>query len=128
MMRFASSFGFSLILTALASAQQPQQQPPQVEKKELFAGTISLQRPQPSKVNVGVHLWVVRGGEKHEALDLPSKGTLVVQVRAGSVTTMIGGRRQARKEGDFWTVPPGVRMGVETGQDTAILQTVLVAE
>lgn len=124
-----TAFLICLVLLLPFSLALPQQaQAPRAEKKELFSGVLSLVRPQASKVDVGVHLWVIRGGQRHDSLDTPPKATLVAQVRAGSLTTIINGRRQERREGEFWTLAPGVRMGVETGQDTAILQTVVVAE
>ncbi len=104
------------------------QQPPKPQPRAIFSGTVNLQRPQVSKVGVAVHIWTIREGQKHAALEIPGKGLLVVQVRTGTITTVIGGKREERKEGDFWTVPAGVAMGVETGQDTAILQTVLISE
>jgi quercetin dioxygenase-like cupin family protein len=116
----------SLTVGVLFAQEPPTQQT--LKPQEVFAGIVSLQRPQVSKVNVAIHLWTIREGQRHDALELPGKGTLVVQLRAGTLTTIIGGRRQERKEGEFWTVPTGISMGVETGQDTAILQTVLITE
>jgi quercetin dioxygenase-like cupin family protein len=118
----------AILLLMLVSVFLPAQQVQKPEMKEIFSGAVTLQRPQVAKLNVGVHLWTIRGGQRHAALEIPGKGTLVVQLRAGTLTTIISGRRQERKEGDFWTVPPGAIMAVETGQDTAVLQTILVAE
>lgn len=111
---------------ALFAQPLPAEQP--LQPQEVFSGTVNLQRPQVSKVHVAVHLWTIRGGQRHAALELPGKGTLVAQLRAGTLTTLIGDLRQERKEGEFWTVPAEVSMGVETGQDTAMLQTVLITE
>jgi quercetin dioxygenase-like cupin family protein len=125
MRRVAAMLGSLTVWTVLA--QQPLAQQP-LQPQEIFSGAVSLQRPQASKVNIAIHLWTIRGWQQHAALEVPGRGTLVVQLRAGSLTTVIGGRRQERKEGEFWTVPAGVTMGVETGQDTATLQTVLIGE
>lgn len=113
------------VMTASDVIAQP---PPKPQSQEIFSGTLTLQRPQVSGVKVAVHLWTVQGGQKHAALEIPGKGMMVVQVRAGTLTTIIGGKRQERKEGEFMTVPSGVPIGVETGNDTAVLQTVLIEE
>lgn len=79
-------------------------------------------------VNVEIRNWTIGGGLKLEKLDVPSNGTLVVQLRAGEMTTIIEGERVERREGDFWTVEAGQVMAVETEDDTAILQTTFVAD
>jgi hypothetical protein len=47
-------------------------------------------------------------------------------VRAGRLSTIVGGKRQFRSEGEFFTVAEGERLGVVTGDDEAVLQTVHV--
>lgn len=118
----------SVLLGVLAISTVLAEQPQKLERVEVFSGPLNLQRPQVSKVDVAIQVWTLRGQEKYDSLEIPGKGTLVVQLRAGSLTTVIGGKRQERKEGEFWTVPSGVVMGVETSNDSAILQTVLIRE
>jgi quercetin dioxygenase-like cupin family protein len=97
-------------------------------RTERFAGTLTLRRPQSREVNLVIHQWIIRSRQKIAALDLPMKGVVVVQLRGGSLVTIIGGERRKRTEGEFWTVPPGTTMGIETEDDSAIVQTVVVAE
>lgn len=68
--------------------------------------------------------WIVDGGQEIE--DFPERGFLVVQLRGGELTTIINGERQHRQEDEFWTVPEGAVMGLETEDDSAIIQTVSI--
>jgi hypothetical protein len=96
-------------------------------RTERFVGDISLQRPRPQTVSVGIHQWIVRERQLIAALEMPARGTTVVQLRTGRLTTIINGERQSRNEGAFWTVPAGAAMGIVTGDDSAIIQTIVVA-
>jgi quercetin dioxygenase-like cupin family protein len=68
----------------------------------------------------------VSAGQSVDRLPLPFEGTLTVHLQAGEITTVIGGRREQRRQGQTWTVPAGVPMGLATGRDAASLQTILV--
>jgi hypothetical protein len=68
----------------------------------------------------------VSAGQSVDRLPLPFEGTLTVHLQAGEITTVIGGRREQRRQGQTWTVPVGVPMGLATGRDAASLQTILV--
>ena len=57
----------------------------------------------------------------------PEQGFLIVQVRSGEdLVTVIDGQRQQRKVEEFFTVPAGSTMSIETGNDTAIIQTLAI--
>jgi hypothetical protein len=75
-----------------------------------------------------MHQWIIRGRQKIAALELPMRGTMIVHLRGGSLTTVIDGRRQERAEGEFWTVPAGSTLGIETEDDSAIIQTVILSD
>ena len=90
----------------------------------LTAGEI----PAAANVSVDIRNWTIAGGTEVEELPLPVAGMTIVQLRAGEITTIIDGKRQERNEGEFWTVPAGVKMSLETEDDSAILQTIVVAE
>lgn len=57
---------------------------------------------------------------------LPTTGETLVELKAGDLITVIGGQRRERTEGEFWTVPAGTRMLVETEDDAAIIETTAV--
>ncbi len=79
------------------------------------------------ETDVRIQNVAIVGGQKLEALALRSNGITIVQLRGGKLTTVIGGKRQERQEGEFWTVPPGVKMSVETEDDTATIQTIEIS-
>ena len=58
----------------------------------------------------------------------PQKGFLIAQLRAGTLITVIDDKRQERTEGEFWIVPAGSFMSVETGDDLAVLQTIITTD
>jgi hypothetical protein len=98
-----------------------------ISSVERFAGETRVRTAQGvAAVRVDVRNWTLGGGLKLDELPLQAKGLMIVQLRSGQVTTVIDGKREARKEGQFWTVAEGVRMSLETGDDSAILQTIVI--
>jgi len=96
---------------------------------EGFAGETRVRTAQGvTGVRVDIRTWTLGGGLKLDELPLPAKGLMIVQLRGGHLTTVIDGKRQARQEGEFWTVPVGGRMGVETENDSANIQTVIIVQ
>ncbi len=92
-----------------------------VEGAQRFDGALGLAAERTGRV--AVHTWILHNKEKIERL--PVSGLLLVELRAGQrCTTIIDGKRVERKEGDFWLVPAGSAMGVETGRFSVVLQTI----
>ena len=75
-------------------------------------------------LRVAIDQWTLVAGR--EIVRFPADGDVLVQLRAGLITTVIGGQRQARKEGDFWLLPAGTTMSVTVKTEMATLQTVSV--
>lgn len=96
-------------------------------RTERFVGDVALQRPRPQTVSVGIHQWIVRERQTIAALEMPMQGTTIIHLRGGRLTSIVNGQRQARDEGAFWTVPAGATLGIETGDDSAIIQTIVLA-
>ena len=122
---FLSAFG--------CGPQQPESRPPgqassgPVAQDRRFAGSVRIQTPSgPNSVRVEITNVDIRGGHTIERLELPFDGTLTVHLQAGELTTTIGGKREERRQGQVWTVSPGVAMGLTTRRDAASLQTILV--
>ncbi len=91
------------------------------EGVQRFDGALALAAERRSRVTV--RTWILHNKEKIERL--PESGLLLVELRAGErCTIIIGGKRVERKEGDFWLVPAGTSMGVETGRFSVVLQTI----
>ena len=92
-----------------------------VEGVQRFDGVLALAAARRSRVTV--RTWILHNKEKLERL--PETGLLLVELRAGErCTTIIDGKRVERKEGDFWLVPAGTSMAVETGRFSVVLQTI----
>lgn len=95
---------------------------------ERFEGTVTL-RMKDGKVKqlqVVARNWII--DNRRNIASFPDKGFMIVELRGGDLTTVIDGKRQKRKEGEFWTVPTGSSMGVETDNDSAVIQTFAVKE
>jgi len=100
-----------------------------VAVRQQFQGAAEMRinnRAQP--VRVDIRLWSLANSQRLAALELPFRGLVIVVLRAGSVTTTIGGRRVGRREGEIWSVPSGSAMQLETGDNMATLQTTVIAD
>jgi hypothetical protein len=96
---------------------------------ERFAGETRVRTGQrDTPVRVDIRNWSLGGGLTLDELPLPVKGLMIVQLRGGRVTTVIGGAARPRREGEFWTVQPGDRMGLRTADDSATLQTIVIVQ
>lgn len=95
---------------------------------ERFETTLSLtaRNGQVKTLRVVVRNWII--DSRRTIAVFPERGFMVVELRGGDLTTVIGGQRQHRSEGEFWTVPAGTPMGLETGNDSAVIQTVSATE
>lgn len=105
------------------------------ESVERFNGAVRIhigdpkgQTQQVVEVRVAIHNWLIGAGAKLSALPFPVQGLVVAQLSAGSLTTILDGKRQERREHEFWTVPSEKQLGVETGKDAAIIQTVVISK
>jgi hypothetical protein len=93
-----------------------------------FDTTVEL-RPREGmarRLRVVMRNWII--DNRRQIARFPEEGFLIVQLRAGKLTTTIDGKRDERTEDEFWTVPVGSVMSVETGNDSAIIQTVAIRE
>lgn len=115
-----------LILTLdLAAAQQPQvdagQAQPGTDTRMRFEQPLTLRTTDAAAQPVQVSLrdWTI---ENRQTATLPAGGMLVVQVRAGGrIVTTIGGTRAEHKDDDFFVVPAGSGLSVQTADDTCVL-------
>jgi hypothetical protein len=119
------------ILCGPALGQQPgagqeQGEGPAVRSHLHFSEVLRLREGPP--VRVEMRTWSVRGGVELDRLPMELEGTMIVQLRGGELETIIDGERRRRTEDEFWTVPAGTEMGLETEDDTATFDTIIVAE
>jgi hypothetical protein len=115
------------LLLGLSLAQQPAQQS-QIQPTERFSGTTSvrMRSGERAQVRVVVQNWIVSGGQKNLTFRFEPQGFVIAQLRAGEAATVINGQRQQRREGEFWTVASDKMMAIETEDDSAIIQTVVI--
>jgi quercetin dioxygenase-like cupin family protein len=127
----------TLILGALlatdARAQAPREPRPFAAPVELkpaksFDGRAMVRHKggAPQQVALRIRNWIIPNDQR--IAKFPEQGLLVIQVRAGSLTTIIDGKRQQRGPDEIWSVPPGASMAIETGEDSVILQVVALDE
>ncbi len=91
---------------------------------QLFSGETPLR--DGAVVRLDIRRWTIGGGLELERLPMENRGLMIVQLRGGEIATTINGVRQERREDDYWTVPAGASMALETEDDTAILETTVV--
>lgn len=94
-----------------------------------FDGSVLVGTPgRQDSVHVEIRVWTFAGGQRNYPLDLPFRGSVVAELRAGRLTTIIGAERIARSEGDVWSIPPDSTMLLEIGDDMATLETTVIEE
>jgi hypothetical protein len=116
--------GLCLGASLSSFAQVP---PAELKPIERFDGQVQL-RIQGDRITVRVVIqnWGINGGQKIDELRIPIKGFLLVQLRGGELATIINQERRERREDEFWTVPTGVPLGLETEDDAASIQTIVL--
>ncbi len=86
---------------------------PSVERRELFTGVATLMGKQskPREVRAAMVRWVVRPGQR--IAEFPEHAFLLIQMRGGTVTTVIDGKEDRHVTGDFWVVRAGAKMSIQ---------------
>lgn len=75
-----------------------------------------------AEIQMTLRNWTIPNRQRIERF--PETGFLIVQVRSGEdMFTVIDGQRQQRKVEEFFTVPSGSTLSIETGNDSVVLQT-----
>jgi quercetin dioxygenase-like cupin family protein len=92
--------------------------------KERFQlkATLTDKAGKPKTVNLSARQWDVLGNQRLAVF--PEHGFLLVQLVGGRVTTIIAGKEQKRRHGEFWTVPANTQMSVTAVGEDATLQVV----
>jgi quercetin dioxygenase-like cupin family protein len=125
---FSSLVAVGLFALAPTFAQQENQL---VRSNAIFDGKARVRDAKATAelrdTQVRIQNVAIVGGQKLESLGLRSNSLTIVQLRGGKLITVINGKRQERQEGEFWTVPAGATMSVETEDDTATIQTIEIS-
>jgi hypothetical protein len=148
-----AAFLIPLLATATVFAQTPQTPqtpqttPPvqpgatpqggaQVTSRVRFSDRVSLRAAPEGALapRVDIRLWSIPEQQQLRSLEIagldmtPGKSLVIYNLRAGELTTVINGKRIARKVGDFWTLRAGESQTLETGNDTAVVETIVVEQ
>jgi hypothetical protein len=76
---------------------------------------------RPQELSVALRSWGIHGQQHIEKF--PEQGFVLVHLHSGKVITVINGKEEPRKGGDFWTIPAGATMSVQVKSESALLQT-----
>jgi hypothetical protein len=119
---FHAGICFCIVVMATL-AQAPPQEIGSLKPIERFDGkaTIETKAGKPMEAHVVIRVWQIHGRQRIERF--PEEGFMIVALHSGRVITAIGGKREERKGGDFWTVPTGSSMSVEVTSESALLET-----
>jgi hypothetical protein len=118
----AVGFGIACV-AAFAAAQTPA--PGTISAIDRFSGRLTMaQRAAPLALQY--QIWSLAPGTKVAALPLRSKGSVIYELRAGKLTTIIDGKRDARREGEFWLVRPDQTIAFEAEDDSVVIHTILL--
>lgn len=120
----------SFVLGAIATAltQQPAAPAQELETRTRFEQALSVRSladtPQPLKMSL--RDWVIRD---NQTVSLAPVGALVVQVSGGpAISATVNGQRSEYKEGQFFVVPAGAKLTLETKNDTIVLTVLEVQQ
>jgi hypothetical protein len=97
---------------------------------ERFDGRAALKNPKllaagQGQIQMTLRNWSIPNRQRIDRF--PEQGFLIVQVRSGEdMYTVIDGQRQKRAIDEFFTVPSGSTLSIETGNDTVVLQTMAI--
>ena len=97
---------------------------------ERFDGRTALKNPKllaagQGQIQMTLRNWSIPNRQRID--HFPEQGFLIVQVRSGEdMFTVIDGQRQKRTMDEFFTVPSGSTLSIETGNDTVVLQTLAI--
>ena len=129
--------GTLLCFLALAPPLAAQDSKPQIRPIEQFDEVIQVpkggrkalseipaQPPKTAPRRIQVRQWIIDGGQK---ASIPTRGMMLIELKAGDLTTITDGNRQERREGEFWTVPRGAKLVLETEDDSAVIETTVIA-
>jgi hypothetical protein len=107
-------------------AQPAANNPAAISTRKRFSGQVLAGLTRRRPIPLDYQVWSVVPGAKLSALPLRAKGYLVLELRGGKLATVINGTRQERHEGEFWVVAPDETMELQTGDDSVVIQSILL--
>ena len=109
-------------LAVTSAAQQPLRKYP--EPRIRFDGVVQVGAADARKlVQVDLRTWILAPGLKAERLALPADASIIIELHAGKLETLMGDKREQRKPGAIWLVSPGASIAFTTEDDSVTLTT-----
>jgi hypothetical protein len=110
-----------------ATPTWPQAAPSGFQSQVRFAGHVTLvQEGKRQPIAVSERTWFIRPGATVDDLRAGGEGSLLIEIRTGALTTIIDGRKQARRLGEFFVVAVGQKLTIVTADRSAIVRTILM--
>ena len=107
---------------AQGAKEKPAQQPYYSLLTEgMLSGPVFPYQFQTVKLRVEIRNLIL-GHSKAANVPIPTE--IVMELREGSVITMINGQRQERTIGDFWSVDKGASLSIESPGQVAVIRAV----
>ena len=146
-MRAAALIALLATSTAFAQAPEPTrpaqpaataQEGAQVTSRVRFSNRVNLRAAPATEgapaPRIDVRHWSIPERQRIGALEIAGfdttagKALIIYNLRGGELTTLINGKRIARRVGEFWTLRPGERQTLETQNDTAVVETIVIEQ
>jgi hypothetical protein len=108
------------LFPGLAGQAREETSTSRIQPLQRFLGSVHVSKRE---VRVAIHTWLIPNAQKIEKLNLPTSGFTVVELRGGSLVTIINGKREKRTGSSFWTAGSFSTMSIETEEDSAAIQT-----
>jgi gentisate 1,2-dioxygenase len=117
------------IAAASALAQAPN--PGTVSSIDRFMGGVTMALTEgvartPERTPLQYQIWNLAPGVKLAGLPLRSKGNVIYELRAGKLTTIIDGKSEQRREGEFWVVRSNQTIEFQSDDDNVVVHTILL--
>lgn len=115
-----------LVPVLWAQKQKPTREGFGVVRRDRFEGSASVRSKagRTAQVRATLHQWSIPGKQR---VEISEHGFLLVELRAGSLTTTVDNKEEKRRPGDFWTVPAKARMSVTVTSEAAVLDVMSLA-
>jgi hypothetical protein len=139
----------ALLAMSPVFAQVPQQTVPaqpaataqegaKVTSRVRFSNRVNLRAAPPTDASpaprIDVRHWSIPEQQRIGGLEIagidttPGKALIIYNLRGGELTTIINGKRIVRRVGEFWTLRAGERQTLETQNDTAVVETIVIEQ
>ena len=111
--------------TMTASAKSPLKKYP--EPRIRFDGAVQVSTANERKaVQVSMRTWILAPGLKAEQIELPRGATIIIELHACALETLIGDKREQHKPGSIWLVQPGESIAFSTEEDSVTFTTLIL--